>query len=101
MPERLDRLDARVRARVRLRAHKGVWRHGDDRYGQAEVGPVDGQPQIRLTTDMNLGLEGPRAMARRRLRAGEQVFCALSWGNGTPPESFAEAHQRLSQTADF
>jgi alpha,alpha-trehalase len=40
-------------------------------------------------------------MARRRLQAGEQVFCALSWGDGSPPETFAEAHERLSRTGDF
>ena len=78
----------------------GQWRHDDDRYGHAEVA-VDGQPTIRLTSDMNLGFEGPRAMSRRRLRAGEEVFCALSWGDGTPPQTFAEAHGRLSRTADF
>jgi len=79
---------------------RGQWRHSDDRYGQAEIA-VDGEPTIRLTTDMNLGLEGPRAMARRRLRAGEQVFCALSWGDGAPPQSFTEAQERLTGTADF
>jgi GH15 family glucan-1,4-alpha-glucosidase len=80
---------------------RGVWRHSDDRYGQAEITPPDEQPPLRLTTDMNLGLEGPRALARRRLRAGDQVFCALSWGGATPPQTFVEAHDRLSRTGDF
>jgi GH15 family glucan-1,4-alpha-glucosidase len=40
-------------------------------------------------------------MARRRLQAGEQVFCALSWGDGSPPETFADAQKRLSRTGDF
>jgi GH15 family glucan-1,4-alpha-glucosidase len=79
----------------------GEWRHGDDRYGEAEITAEDGQPVLRLATDMKLGLEGPRAMARRRLRAGEQVFCARSWGDGTPPQTFDEAHDRLSRTGDF
>ncbi len=64
---------------------RGMWRHVGDTYGQAEAGPADQEAQIRLTTDLNLGFEGPRAMARRRLRAGEQVFCALSWGDGLRP----------------
>jgi GH15 family glucan-1,4-alpha-glucosidase len=80
---------------------RGRWRHADNSYGRAEVAPADGEPAIRLTTDLNLGLEGPRAMARRRLQAGEQVFCALSWGDGALPETFAEAHDRLSRTGDF
>ena len=79
----------------------GTWRHTGDDYGHAEAGPGQGDPQVRLTTDLNLGFEGPRAIARRRLHAGEQVFCALSWGDGTPPETFADAHQRLASTADF
>jgi alpha,alpha-trehalase len=80
---------------------RGLWRRAGDSYGRAEVAAGDGEPPIRLTTDLNLGLEGPRAMVRRRLQAGEQVFCALSWGDGAPPETFAEAHDRLSRTGDF
>ena len=79
---------------------RGTWRHAGDGYGEAEALLGD-EPQFRLTTDLNLGFEGPRAIARRRLRAGEQVFCALSWGDGTAPETFADAHQRLGRTADF
>jgi GH15 family glucan-1,4-alpha-glucosidase len=80
---------------------RGVWRYAGDSYRRAEIAPDDGEPHVRLTSDLNLGLEGPRAMARRRLSAGEQVFCALSWGDGSAPETFGEAHERLSRTGDF
>ncbi|MBF8191179.1 glycoside hydrolase family 15 protein [Nonomuraea sp. K274] len=79
---------------------RGEWRHLGGGYGQAEV-LVEGEPRFRLTTDLNVGFEGPRAMARRRLHAGEQAFCALSWSDGDPPASFSEAHRRLTRTADF
>jgi GH15 family glucan-1,4-alpha-glucosidase len=79
---------------------RGTWRHIGGGYGAAEALLGD-ERQFRLTTDLNLGFEGPRAIARRRLRAGEQVFCALSWGDGAAPETFADAHQRLARTADF
>ena len=79
---------------------RGTWRYTGDGYGQAEVA-ADGEPRVRLTTDLNLGFEGPRAIARHRLRAGDKVFCALSWGDGVPPATFAEAHQRLAGTADY
>jgi GH15 family glucan-1,4-alpha-glucosidase len=69
-------------------------------YGQAEV-LLDGEPQLRLTSDLNLGFEGPRALARRRLAAGEQVFCARSWNNAEPPQTFGDAHDRLAGTAEF
>ena len=79
---------------------RGTWHHTGSGYGHAEARLGD-EPQFRLTTDLNLGFEGPRAIARRRLQAGEQVFCALSWGDGSPPETFGEAHQRLFRTTDF
>ncbi len=81
--------------------HRGTWRHTGSGYGQAEVSGGEAGPLLRLTTDLNVGFEGPRAIARRRLRAGERVFCTLSWGDGTPPETFGDAHQRLARTADF
>jgi GH15 family glucan-1,4-alpha-glucosidase len=80
---------------------RGVWRHTGEGYGQAEVTDGEGELAIRLVSDLNLGFEGPQAIARRRLRAGEQVFCALSWGDGSPPETFAAAHERLVATGDF
>jgi GH15 family glucan-1,4-alpha-glucosidase len=83
----------------------GSWRHLGEGYGDAEVSPGEGGPSdgpaVRLTTDLNLGFEGPRAIARRRLRAGEQVYCALSWDGSEPPGSFEEAHRRLTATGDY
>jgi alpha,alpha-trehalase len=79
---------------------RGRWEHTGDRYDQAEI-TADGQPPLRLTSDMKIGVEGPRAVARRRLRAGEMRFCALSWGDGTAPRTFEEAHDRLSRTGDI
>ena len=79
---------------------RGTWRHTGHRYGQAEA-LVDGEAEVQLTSDLNIGFEGPRALARRRLHRGEQAFCALSWSDGTPPDDFASAHQRLVRTADF
>ena len=80
---------------------RGIWLHTGEGYGSAEVRSEPGDPVLRLTSDLNLGFEGPRAMARRRLRAGDQVFCALSWEDGSPPETFEAAHERLSSTGDF
>jgi len=79
---------------------RGSWRHTGPGYAQAEA-LLDGQAQFRLTTDLNLGFEGPRALARRRLAAGDQVFCTVSWGDADPPQTFADAQHRLARTADF
>ena len=80
---------------------RGTWRHTADGYGQAEAAAPGTQQPVRLTTDMNLGFEGPRAIARHRLRSGDAAFCALSWGDATPPGTLTEASERLSYTADF
>lgn len=64
---------------------RGVWRYTGSGYGEAEVLLGQDEPQFQLTTDLNLGFEGPRAIARRRLTAGEQVFCAMSWATALRP----------------
>src|SRR5438552_914960 len=90
-----------MRAGVRLRpaarhlaAHRERLRAGRGQRGR-------GGPAAAADHRPERGVRGPRAIARRRLRAGERVFCALSWEDGSPPETFAEAHQRLARTADF
>jgi alpha,alpha-trehalase len=79
---------------------RGNWRYCGSGYDQAEA-VLDDQPQVRLTSSLNLGFEGPRAIARRRLRAGDQAFCALSWADGRPPGTFEQAHGKLVDTAEF
>jgi len=79
---------------------RGIWRYRGSGYDQAEV-VVDDEPQLGLTSSLNIGFEGPRAIARRRLRAGDQAFCALSWADGQPPQTFEAAHSQLVDTAEF
>jgi len=79
---------------------RGTWNYTGSGYGAAEC-VADGASPLRLTTDLNLGFEGPLAMARRRLHAGDEAFCALSWGESAPPRTFGEARERLARTADF
>jgi alpha,alpha-trehalase len=78
---------------------RASWQHIGSGYGKAEAQAAD--YRLSLTTDLNLGFEGPRAIARRRLRAGEHAFCALSWGDASPPADYSEAERRLAVTADF
>jgi GH15 family glucan-1,4-alpha-glucosidase len=57
---------------------------------------------IRLTTDMMLGIEGDRARARHVLKAGEQLFCSLSWAEGLAgPADLDDANARLATTTRF
>jgi GH15 family glucan-1,4-alpha-glucosidase len=57
---------------------------------------------IELRTDMLLGIEGPRVRARHTLEHGEQLFCALSWGEDLAgPETLEQANAQLEATTRF
>ncbi|MDX6657710.1 MAG: alpha,alpha-trehalase, partial [Solirubrobacteraceae bacterium] len=42
---------------------------------------AEGQPTLRLMSDLGLGIEGGCVRARTRLNKGETRFCALSWSS--------------------
>ena len=55
--------------------------------------------QLTLTSDLNIGFEGPRAIARTLIKEGESRFVALSWGRPAPPRTYDDAYKRLVWTA--
>jgi alpha,alpha-trehalase len=72
---------------------------GEDRHSADATGA---DQTIRLSTDMELGIEENRARARHVLGAGERAFCALSWDEGLPvPESVEDAFARIETTTRF
>ncbi len=77
----------------------GVWRWTGEGYHQGACRGPDGQPELTLTTDLNIGFEGARAIGRTLIKEGETRFAALSWGDVTPPRSCEEAYPRLVWTA--
>jgi GH15 family glucan-1,4-alpha-glucosidase len=59
-------------------------------------------PEVRLISDLELGVDGGRVTASRALATGETCFCALAWGDPAgDPASHEEVKQRLEVTADF
>jgi GH15 family glucan-1,4-alpha-glucosidase len=57
---------------------------------------------IRLQTDMALGVEGNWVRARHDLKAGEQIYCSLSWAEElASPQTVDEAHARLAATTRY
>jgi GH15 family glucan-1,4-alpha-glucosidase len=54
---------------------------------------------LTLTTDLNIGFEGPRAIGRTLIKEGQTRFCALSWGSAEPPTTYDEAYRRQVWTA--
>jgi GH15 family glucan-1,4-alpha-glucosidase len=77
----------------------GEWRWTEGGYHQGACRASEGDLEILLTTDMNIGFEGPRALARTMVKEGETRFAAISWGHVPPPRSCAEAYPRLVWTA--
>ena len=77
----------------------GEWTLSDDRRSAHATGA--GQ-RITLTTDMLIGIEGNQARARRVLREGEEIYCALSWDETAPvPSTVQEANDVLNATTRF
>jgi alpha,alpha-trehalase len=78
------------------------WSYTDRGYYQgtarAEWGDGAG-PELTLTSDMRIGFEGQRAIARTLMKEGETRFCALSWSEHAPPATYEEAYRRLVWTA--
>ena len=81
--------------------HLGRWDYTTDGYAQATCRPEGGNQDISLTltSDINIGFEGPRALARTLVKEGETRFVALSWGPVAPPTTFDEAYRRQVWTA--
>ena len=77
------------------------WEYTTPGYHEA-LGTCEGMDTyVRLTSDMRLGFEGPRARARTTLREGEKAFAALSWSEHEPPKTYEEAYERLVRTAHY
>ncbi|MGE5635833.1 MAG: glycoside hydrolase family 15 protein [Nocardioidaceae bacterium] len=75
------------------------WEYTAGGYHEAVARCEGEQLELRLTTDMNLGFEGPRATARTLLKEGDTLFVALSWSEQTPPRTYEDAYDRLVWTA--
>jgi len=75
------------------------WSLTDDRHSADASGA--GQT-MRLRTDMLLGIEENRVRARHTLHEGEQLYCALSWGEElAAPANIDEANAQLNATTRF
>ena len=78
---------------------RGRWEHTGQGYHQAVIAPPGGDLTLTLTSDIRIGLEGPSARARTRIKEGETRFCALSWGSRQPPTAYDDAASRQVWTA--
>src|SRR4051812_35747918 len=78
------------------------WSYVGEGYCQAiatgESAPVD----LVLTTDLRVGFEQDRALARTTMTEGDVCFAALSWSpDCPPPRTYDEANDRMWRTGEF
>ncbi len=79
---------------------EAAWTGGE--LGEAVAIGADGT-EMRLTSDMELSLDGGAARGSLKLRENESGFCAVTWGEGGlgGPRSAPEALERLDSTEEF
>ena len=77
---------------------RGTWTYADG-YHRAICTDPEGTNELTLTTDLRVGFEGPKAVARSLVKQGEYRFAALSWGSAPPPTTYDEGYRRLVWTA--
>jgi GH15 family glucan-1,4-alpha-glucosidase len=75
------------------------WEYEGSGYHEAVARGEGIETELRLTTDLRVGLEGGRARARTLLREGDTRFVALSWSAQPPPRTHEDAYERLVSTA--
>jgi GH15 family glucan-1,4-alpha-glucosidase len=77
----------------------GNWRYTGNGLKQGICTADGSDVELTLTTDLNIGFEGPRAIGRTLIKEGETRFCALSWSRANPPETYEDAYGRQVWTA--
>ncbi len=77
----------------------GSWAYTEEGYHQGICRCSRSEVELTLSSDMNIGFEGPKAIARTLIKEGETRFVALSWGLPAAPRTYDEAYKRLVWTA--
>jgi alpha,alpha-trehalase len=80
------------------RAH-ARWEYDGAGYHEAVARGTGAEVELRLTTSMRVGFEGPRATARTLMKEGDTLFVALSWSEHPAPRTYQEAYDRHVWTA--
>ena len=80
---------------------RGEWEYTGPGYheGVCRAPGSEHDIEMKLTTDMRIGFEGPRATARTLIKEGQTLFAALAWSEHAAPQTYDEAYDRLVWTA--
>ena len=82
-------------------AQESQWSYDGPGYGEVVAKSDDADVQLRLTTNLRVGIEGRGVQARTRLTEGDDVFVALTWSPIPAPKTFAEAADRMWRTSEY
>jgi alpha,alpha-trehalase len=78
------------------------WEYVGEGYEQARATCEATPVELLLTTDLRLGFEQDRAIARTTMHEGDVCFAALSWSRDcAPPRSYDDANNRMWRTSEF
>jgi alpha,alpha-trehalase len=75
------------------------WEYDGNAYHSGLAQGDGTKTKLRLTSDINLGFEGPRATGRTLIKEGDTLFAALTWSEHPAPQTSEEAYERLVWTA--
>ena len=78
-----------------------TWEYTGTGYGEIVATAEEQDVELRLTTDLRPGIEGPVLHARTRMTEGESHFVALSWSPLPPPRTLPEAEERFRRTSEY
>jgi GH15 family glucan-1,4-alpha-glucosidase len=83
--------------------HEAAWSFDRPGYGSVVASCPDGSTDIslRLNTNLRLGIEGRTAQVRTRMSEGDNAFVALTWSELEPPETWADAEERMWRTSEY
>jgi GH15 family glucan-1,4-alpha-glucosidase len=82
----------------RRRAH---WEYSEDGYHQTVATAEGMDVELRLTSDLRIGIEGSHVRARTTKHDGDVAFVAQSWSEHGTPTTNDDAKRCLVRTADF
>jgi alpha,alpha-trehalase len=76
--------------------------HGGLAHGKGKHHPDGAELEIRMASNLRLGIEGSRVRARHTLKEGEKCFVALGWAADlVVPQTVDEAEEWVTQTNHY
>ena len=78
----------------------GQWHYPGTDYSEV-TSTAEGQPTLRLTGSLRMGVEGRIAMARTKLSRGESHYVALTFSELPAPRDKDEAESWMERTSEY